>query len=308
MQKNTQPSNPPAWDDVRYFLAVARAGSLSGAAKVLGVEHSTVARRVDALEASLGLHLFLRRPRGWVLSQEGEALLPQGESLEAEAQAFLRSARMKPVMAGVVRLSVPPVIGSHFLVPQLAPLLAQHPALQLEVVGESREANLFRGEADLALRLSRPQAPGLIARLLGQMGYGLYGTRAFADAAPDRWRFVAYEQSLQGVPQQQWLDNQRQGRPVALLANDLASLYQAARAGIGVAVLPHFLGQTDALLCPLPCTGPPPAPRKLWLVMHPDLRRSARVRRVADFMAEVVAAAEALLNGPTDPGITDTKV
>lgn len=288
------------WDDVRYFLALARLGSLSAASRSLDVEHSTVARRVEALERALGLRLFDRLPRGWTLTTEGEALVVQAKGLEDQAIAFSRAALGVASLAGTVRISAPPMTASHFLAPRLATLREAWPDIDLELIGESRDANLAHGEVDLALRLARPTAPGLAARAVGRMGSGLYASPAHAARPPQAWVFLGYDRSLGQVPQQRWLEGIAAGRRFVLRSNDLAVLYQACRAGLGIAALPHFLAMPDAALVAVPCDDAPP-PRSLWLVVHPDVRRSPRVRAVADSLAEIIAAAAAVLD-PQGPG------
>ena len=288
------------WDDVRYFLALARLGSLSAASRNLDVEHSTVARRVEALERALGLRLFDRLPRGWTLTTEGEALVVQAKGLEDQAIAFSRAALGVASLAGTVRISAPPMTASHFLAPRLATLREAWPDIDLELIGESRDADLAHGEAELALRLARPTAAGLAARALGRMGSGLYASPAHAVRPPQEWVFLGYDRSLGQVAQHTWLEGIADGRRFVLRSNDLAVLYQACRAGLGIALLPHFLARSDTALVAVPCDNAPP-PRSLWLVVHPDVRRSPRVRAVADSLAEIIAAAAAVLD-PQGPG------
>lgn len=288
------------WDDVRYFLALARLGSLSAASRSLDVEHSTVARRVEALERALGLRLFDRLPRGWTLTTEGEALVVQAKGLEDQAIAFSRAALGVASLAGTVRISAPPMTASHFLAPRLATLREAWPDIDLELIGESRDADLAHGEAELALRLARPTAAGLAARALGGMGSGLYASPAHAVRPPQEWVFLGYDRSLGQVAQHTWLEGIADGRRFVLRSNDLAVLYQACRAGLGIALLPHFLARSDTALVAVPCDNAPP-PRSLWLVVHPDVRRSPRVRAVADSLAEIIAAAAAVLD-PQGPG------
>lgn len=288
------------WDDVRYFLALARLGSLSAASRSLDVEHSTVARRVEALERALGLRLFDRLPRGWTLTTEGEALVVQAKGLEDQAIAFSRAALGVASLAGTVRISAPPMTASHFLAPRLATLREAWPDIDLELIGESRDADLAHGEVDLALRLARPTAAGLAARALGRMGSGLYASPAHAVRPPQEWVFLGYDRSLGQVAQHTWLEGIADGRRFVLRSNDLAVLYQACRAGLGIALLPHFLARSDTALVAVPCDNAPP-PRSLWLVVHPDVRRSPRVRAVADSLAEIIAAAAAVLD-PQGPG------
>lgn len=283
------------WDDLRYFLAIVDTGSLTGAARQLRVEHTTVSRRVDALEKSLGLRLFDRLPRQWQLTAEGESLMPGLRRLEDEALSLQTAAAGVAPLSGTVRISAPPVVASHLLVPQLGPLSVKLPGICLEVVGEIRDANLFRHEADIALRMPRPKASGLAARPLIDVGFALYANRQYlAQHREEHWTYVGYEESLIETPQQQWLEKTAGGRPFTFRSNDLNILLQAVRSGLGVGVLPHFLARNDPLLAPI--SSPEcPVKRSLWLVMHPDVRRSPRVRAVAD---EVVAifAGEALRN------------
>lgn len=278
------------WDDVRYFLELTRVGSLSGAARKLRVEHSTVARRVEALEQSLEVRLFDRLPKGWALTPEGEALAAQARRLDDEAQAFARMAVGVASLTGTVRLSAPPVLASHLLVPRLAGMRAQWLNINLEVTGESRDANLARGEADLAIRMSRPTAPGLVARCIGQMGYALYAASHHADRAPSEWAFLGYDESLDQVPQQRWLNQIAGDRRFCFRSNDLSALLNATRAGLGVSALPHFLAANDPSLTALPVPGGCSAPpvRQLWLVMHPDVKRSPRVRQIADLLIKIL--------------------
>jgi DNA-binding transcriptional LysR family regulator len=282
------------WDDVRYFLELARCGSLSAAARALAVEHSTVARRVAALEGRIGVRLFDRLPRSWSLTREGEDLLPHARRIEEEAHAFSRATLGVAALTGTVRLSAPPVFASHVLVPRLAEWRRRWPGIVLDIVGEAREADLYRREADLALRLSRPSAGGLAARPLASIGYGLYAAKPWLKRPPQQWEFLGYGDSLRDTPQQQWLAKLAGARSFALYANDLAALHQACRAGLGLAVLPHFLARDDKALRPLPghdC----PVSRGIWLVLHPDVRRSPRVKAVAEGVTELLREHAALL-------------
>jgi DNA-binding transcriptional LysR family regulator len=286
------------WDDVRYFLELARVGSLSGAAKKLGVEHSTVSRRVEALEQSLGIRLFDRLPKGWTLTPEGETLAAQATRLDDEAQTFSRVALGVSSLQGTVRVSAPPALAGYFFAPRLAKVRTQWRNIDLELIGETRDANLVRGEADLAIRMSRPNVPGLIARRIGDMGYGLYAAQGYTDRPEAEWEFVGYDDSLIQVPQQQWLNRIAGERRFVFRSNDLATMLNAARGGVGLVVLPHFLAAEDSdlkLVANLVC----PTVRQMWLVMHPDVKRSPRVRVVADLLADLVAQAHGLLSGET---------
>ncbi|WP_322049592.1 LysR family transcriptional regulator [Paraburkholderia sp. J67] len=307
VQKNT--GNAPLessrlqWDDIRFFLELTRTGSLSAAARKLCVEHSTVARRVEALEQSLGLRLFDRLPKGWTLTPEGEPLARQATRLDDEAHAFSRAAAGISSLSGTVRLSAPPVLASHFLVPHLSAMHAQWPKIDLEVIGESRDASLSRGEADLAIRMSRPTASGLAARRVGEIGYGLYAVSGYKDRPESDWEFLGYDEHLSQVPQQRWLEQFARHRRFVFRSNDLASLFHAAKAGLGAAVLPYFLAAQDPALR-LISNHVCPIVRPLWLVMHPDVRRSPRVRLIAEMVADLIGKTSEL-SSDTSASVTE---
>ncbi|MET3823268.1 DNA-binding transcriptional LysR family regulator [Burkholderia sp. PvR073] len=300
-----------SWDDLRYFLAVMRGGSLSAAARVLQVQHSTVARRIDALESALGIRLFDRLPRGWPPTDEGLHLAEHAARVEADVHAFARAAQGAAALDGVVRVSASPVFASHFLAPRLARAQRAWPALRIDLMGEMHAANLYAREADLAVRLSRPSEPGLAARRLGTMRFALCASPERAAEPSDTWAFLGYDDALAQVPQQQWLERFAAGRRFAFIANDLAALHRACVAGAGIALLPRFLVDapvTDAG-AGMPASADPSLPatpalveltsaprcdveREIWLVVHPDVRRSPRVQRVADAIADAVRAAD----------------
>jgi DNA-binding transcriptional LysR family regulator len=297
VQKSTDKpgtGSPLDWDDIRYFVELARQGRLSAAARALGVEHSTVSRRIGMLEARLGLRLFDRLPKHWILTAEGEQLLAYAQRVEDEALAFARAGMGAGTLRGVVKVSAPPALASTLLVPRLAALRARWPAITIELIAEVRQANLYRREADLALRLSRPQEPGLAGRPLAQMGYGLYATPAWFARPENEWEFIGYGEAMKETPQQQWLDRFSAGRPYAFWSNDAQSMLSACRAGLGVTLMPHFLGRGDGLLTVHPDHAQVLG-RPIWLVVHPDVRRSPRVTLVAELLAELLEQAGPLL-------------
>lgn len=291
MQKNTiqataTPPSIPDWDDIRYFLELARLGSLSAAARVLSVEHTTVARRVAALERRLQLHLFDRLPNGWQLTDEGASLLPHARRLEEEALALAQAARSHGAPSGPVRISAPPVFASCFLVPRLAPKLLQSSAIELQLVGEAREADLVRREADVALRLGRPADPRLAGRPLAELGYGLYAHPRWQNVPEGEWRFLRHGEADSQSEAARWLKEFARGRAVAFASNDLLVLREAACTGLGIALLPHFLARTDPRLVSL-------APacdlrRALWLAIHPEVRRNPHIAWASALIGDIV--------------------
>ena len=282
----------PDWNDVRYFLEVARLGSLSAAARALEVEHSTVSRRIAALERQLGLRLFERLPQAWRPTVEAEALLPHARRLEEEALALTHAARERDALAGVVRVSAPPAFAAAFLVPRLAAPLAQWPALELQLLGETRESDLARREADVALRLRRPDDPRLAGRPLAELGYGLYAHPRWRDMAEGAWRFLRHGDPRASGETARWLDAYAGERPCAFSSNDLLALREAAANGLGIALLPHVLGRLEPRLVAIDACS---IRRPLWLVVHPEVRRSPRVARVGGLIADIVSGAAELL-------------
>lgn len=194
-----------AWDDVRFFVAVAHEGSLSGAARALSVEHSTVARRVTALEARIGVRLFDRLPRDWILTSEGQTLLAPAERLEHEALAFSRAAAAATSMRGTVRVSAPPAFASQVLLAGLTARADRWPGIELNIAAEVRTANLHRQEADLAVRFMRPSEPELSTRKLGELTFRLYAAPHWLTRPEADWRFLGYGEPLDSVTHQRLL-------------------------------------------------------------------------------------------------------
>ncbi|MBQ5947057.1 LysR family transcriptional regulator [Massilia sp. ST3] len=271
----------PDWDDLRFFLALCEAGSLSGAARGTGVEHTTVARRIEALETALDARLFNRFPKAWSLTAAGTALLPYARKLEDDMHALLNVARGRSEVLGTVRVSAPPALAACLLAPRLRAPLARLPGVEIDLRAEARTADLMRRQADIALRFARPSAPGLAAKLLTQVDYALYAHADYAAGRqPAQWEFLGYDELQRDAPQQEWLDKLRGARRYSVRSNDLLTLLQAAVAGCGVAVLPRYAAAGAPGLAEL--APPCPVRRKLWLVMHEDVRRSPSVRAVAD--------------------------
>jgi DNA-binding transcriptional LysR family regulator len=278
----------PDWDDLRFFLALCEAGTLTGAARAAGVEHTTVARRIDALETALGARLFDRFPKGWSLTAAGTALVPHARKLEDDMHALLNVARGAIEVAGVVRVSAPPALAACLLAPRLRTPLSRLPGVEIDLRAEARTTDLMRRQADIALRFARPTSPGLVTRLLAHVDYALYAHADYvASRAPAQWEFLGYDELQQDAPQQDWLDKLRGTRRCSVRSNDLLTLLQAAVGGCGVGVFPRYAAaRAPGLVVLEPAC---PVRRKLWLVMHDDVRRAPHVRAVAD---EIIAMFE----------------
>ncbi|MEC5318723.1 LysR family transcriptional regulator [Brenneria populi subsp. brevivirga] len=284
------------WDDARVFLAVARTGTLSGAAKTLGLGLATASRRLERLEAALGVSLFTRDQGGHRLTDDGTALVARAEALEQAGHAFGAAAQGRTDrVAGHVRLATAQMLADHFIVPALPGLLAPHPNLSVEVVTGVAAVNLHRRDADLAIRMIKPERGNLSIRRLGVMGFGLYAAPDYLrrrEAAQEADAFIGWTETQQHLPAAQWLESALRGRPCRMLTSTISTQMAAARAGLGLAVLPHWLAREQGLVCvrdDIDCDRP------IWLAIHADLAHSRRVRLVADFLSDLVLENAALL-------------
>jgi DNA-binding transcriptional LysR family regulator len=291
------------WNDLRYFLAVARAGTLAGAARELGVEHTTVGRRISALESALGVRLFSRGPEGLSLTAAGKDVVPRAEGIAAHVDAIERLVTGTDQRAeGRVRLTIPDALNA-YMMQALAQLRELHPALIVEVLCDNRDLDLRRGEADLAIRLRDTRDPELIGRRIGGGAWGLYASRSYlarkggltSAEALQGHDVIGFDASLAGVPGAVWLGAHAQGANVVLRGNSVAAVFDAALVGLGVAALPCFMADRAPELRRL--TPGTIGSRDIMLVVHPDLARVARVRATMDFLIDLFARDAELWSG-----------
>src|SRR5438105_2940218 len=233
------------WEDIRCFLAVAESGTLSAAARKLKVDHATVSRRLAALEMALDVRLVDRLPRSCRLTAIGEAVRESAMTMAAGADSIARLAKAAHApLVGRVTLSAPPVLVAPLLAARLARFHDDYPDIRLSLSAQGEQVSLSRREADVAVRLVRPDEAGSVTRKIGTMAFGLYAHRSYAHlAAPERWQFIAFGQSFADMPQQSWLLGIAADRPVACELNHISEHLIAVRAGVGVAALPCFLGE-----------------------------------------------------------------
>jgi DNA-binding transcriptional LysR family regulator len=280
----------PRWDDLRFFLAGARQGSLSKAARALGVEQSTVSRRVQRLEDDLGLKLFERRPEGLVVTAGAEALLAEAEEVEAGVRRLTTlAAGLEVEVEGRVRVAVTEATATHLLFPALDALLRDHPRLRVEIRTGVGMADVLRREADIAMRNVRPRHPDMVARRVLDVHQGVFahprylaglGARPTTPSDLD-WIAVAVP-GASDFPEARWLAEHVEAPPRIVLTSFSAQI-EAARRGLGAAVLSRALGRAAGLE-ELDLGLPAPAPFELLLVTHRALRRVPRVRVVMDWI------------------------
>jgi len=278
------------WDDLRIFAVLARAGALSAAARELGVDHATVGRRIAALEGALGLRLIDRLPRRAALTQHGLAVAAALAPMEAAAIGIERLARLAKRPAANVRVSAPPALAAYVIAPRLAAFRRAHPDVTIALSGMPGAAALDRGEADVAVRMGKPEETGLIVKRIGRARFALYAAPDVARTPRQAWRFIGFDAALDGVTSQRWLQALAGESEIAFRASDLFSQAQAARAGLGAVVLPRFVGEGDPGLVELSVEPPPPT-QDFWLLVYPDVRRAPATRAVTAFLTETIGRA-----------------
>jgi DNA-binding transcriptional LysR family regulator len=282
------------WDDVRFFLAASREGSLSGAARVLGVDHVTVGRRLASLEGRLGAKLLTRTPEGWSVTSAGQAIGKQCEAMEAAAFDLERLvAGHDSQYGGRIRLTTTEVLATHLVVPELAALRDRYPQLQLEILTGVRTLDIARREAEIAVRPVRPTAPSLVCRRIGELGFALYASRDYLSehGTPIRGRGLKghYLISYIGTPSSGFgplfMQESVESAKIALRSNDKSVQARGAAEGLGICELSCIFGDEQTGLVRV---WPHEAPtlRPIWLVIHEDLRRAARIRVVSSAIAE----------------------
>lgn len=288
-------------DDAPVFLAIARTGTLTSAAKQLGTGIATVSRKIERLERALGVPLFARHQSGYKLTDEGEALLPRAEALEEAAQRFRMNAALEAEAIGHVRLATAENLANDIIIPSLVDLLRSHPGLTVEVLTDISTSNLHRRDADLAVRMVRPERGNLTVKKIGTLGYGLYGSKEYLEGRPETDlnsvspdRYIGWSERQQMLPAAQWLERKLRGDAPTIMTSSLLGQVAAAKAGLGLAILPHFLALGANLE---PVARDIGLDQAIWLVVHSDLVSSHRVKIVADHMAAVIAQNDVRLSG-----------
>jgi DNA-binding transcriptional LysR family regulator len=291
------------WNDLKYFLAVAREGGLSKAALQLQTSASTVSRHIGALEKRLDVRLFVRLSTGYLLTDAGSELFECVAEVERSTHAVERGSSVAAEadkVTGLVRLAASDSIGTLLLAPELPRLRQRHPGLRVEMVLSHVQADLTRREADVALRMLDPSLSGAhpdhVMHRIGGVVFGLYAARALLNGtAPStvdwqRLDHIGWDAAWRHLPVAQWMAQAFDGRPPVFTSNSMTAQMAAARVGLGVSALPSYLGDLDASLVRLPVELKS-AQRELWLVYHRDLRSSSRVQAVRAFIEEVLPPA-----------------
>jgi DNA-binding transcriptional LysR family regulator len=289
------------WDDVRYFLAVARGGSVRAAAERLGVNHATVLRRIAQLEERLGVRMFEKLPSGYRVTEAGEEVLEFAEQMEAsslslETRVFGRDQSVR----GLLRVTLAPPLATHLLMPDFADFARLHPDIEMDISSSGELANLTNREADVAIRVVYDRKT-LPLNLHGLKGPEVFGGVYMSRDRLSAWRAGARETirwiviSMHGIPE--WVrESEIRAAEISFRVNDAEAQIVAARQGIGMTTLPCFIGDADPLLARVPGTSLHMY-GTLWILAQGETRKTKRVRLFTEFISGRLAAHAALLAG-----------
>ncbi|VAW77889.1 Transcriptional regulator, LysR family [hydrothermal vent metagenome] len=287
------------WDGFRYFVAAAETGSLSAAAKVLDSNQPTVGRYIDTLESELGLKLFQRHAKGLTLTQEGAYILDQSLSMRSLVLKSQRSVQgSEQEVSGTVKIAVPEGLCHEVLLTGLPNFYDQYPGICLVLNVSTTTASLTSGDADVAIRLFRPDDANLVVKHLGDMPMGLYASSGYCkvNKMPENTdelkshRIIAYGGGLAGLSENQWLAKHSSPSHCVLRSDSTVTRLKATLMGVGISIQPHIFSTTNNSLCRLIEAAQIPG-HKIWLVYHNDLRDTGRVRAVVDFVSSGIESA-----------------
>ncbi len=290
--------------DLRYALAVSRAGSLLGASRALGVDKATVIRRIDALEEALGAKLVERAQRGWTLTDAGRAAADAAQRIEEELARL--AGAVSETEGGVVRLTAPAFFARQFLIPEMGRFQLDWPRIELRLLTTNAMLDLGKRDADIAVRNLRPDRGRLVSRPLGALGHAVYASRDYLGrrGAP-RLRedlrshhLLGYEGTTVFQPELRWLVET--GMPVALRVTDTLTLLDGVKAGLGIAPLPCCIAENEPELSRIDVCGR--GEDRIFAVYPEELRESARIRAAIDWLSETWTKHRDTLEGPTIAG------
>ena len=291
------------WNDLRYFLAVARTGSTIAAAKDLGVNQSTVQRRLAALEEAIGRELVERLPVGYRLTSCGEELRPHAEQVETAIACFDRKiASTDTAPSGTVRLTCSEGMAYRFIPRMLDVFHTRYPSLRVDLLIADEYLDLAKGEADIALRAGESKDSSLISRKLADTPWAIYASRSYvgrhgrAEAAADlnRHAVIAFEGYLATLRISRWLQQAAPNAAITARCNHVIGMLLTVKSGVGIGALPVQIGDMEDDLVRV--FGPvPESMSSIYLLVHPDLRNVPRVRALFDFMVSEVDSFRPLL-------------
>jgi len=290
------------WDDIRYFLAVTKASSLRTAALALGVSRSTVLRRITALEEAVGVRLFDRQPTGYLTTRAGENLLETALQIESLAlDAGRRLAGQDDNLSGTIRVAVSAALVAGPLADSLAQFVKNHPDIRLELLTSYGMANLFRREADVAIRISNDPPDALVGRRLLTVARSCYAASRTITAGQlaDNQKWIGWSSSSEAT---HWYDEtDYPAIEMGTIIDDPFATLGAVQAGVGVAILPCFMGDLAPGISRIP-PGKLLLKQDMWVLTHRDLRKTARIRVFTDFISSAILKHKDLYEGKLASG------
>ena len=288
------------WDDIRFFLAVARKGSIRGAAASLGVNHSTVSRRIDAFEKKLGTRLFERLSSGYLITRAGEEMSLSAAKIEAEVNTIGRQVAGRDTqLDGVLKVTLHSSLADKLLMPVFVDFRRTYPDIELDLNISHSLADLSNREADVAIRISNDPPDHLVGRRVIRYATSIYASLAYLEQTQnlqdkETLTWVGWNDA---VPDPQWIrDSAYPDVPARNRIQQPLTQLAAAKAGMGLAMLPCFMADTEPDLRRVPLATVKPN-RDIWVLTHEDLRHTARVRHFTDFVVQGILAKKDLLEG-----------
>jgi DNA-binding transcriptional LysR family regulator len=289
------------WNDLNLVLAVCRTGTLSGAAKALGINHSTVFRRINAIEKRLDVRLFDRKPSGYVMTEAGEAVMRTAAQIDEAVNRLDRELLGRDLrLEGPLRVTSPEGIALKVLNPRLGEFCRQHPGVQMDLLITSDALKLSRREADIAVRVTRRPPENLIGRRICKFRFAMYASRGYvrrhgSESLEDH-RWILTDDGFDQLPPALWRKNRHASARIVFGSNSTIATIDAAKQGLGVAPLPCFLGDGETRLVRV--TEPPEElTRDLWVLTHPDLRNTARVTSLMSELVEELQSQKTRFEG-----------
>jgi len=282
------------WDDLRYFLALARQGTVSGAGRELKVMHTTVARRIAMLEEVLGSRLFDRTPHGYVLTQVGENLLPHATGIEEQVHNADREVLgMDTRLSGSLRLASSYDLFCRLVTPNIKRFTDEYPSIQIELVSSTSLIDLGSREADIAIRISPEPPENLIGQAVVALGHGIYGSQEYLEQSETDHRLILW---LHEQAQPEWVSQYFPTGHVAARASEVLTMMGLVRNHMGLARLPCYIADADPSLRRLDLALTP-STWSLWVLSHKDLRDTARVRAGREFLIDIIKQQRELIEG-----------
>ncbi|WP_321396595.1 LysR family transcriptional regulator [Emcibacter sp.] len=295
------------WNDLKYFLELSRRGKLVEAARKLHVDHTTVSRRITALEEALNARLFDKSPRGYQLTDAGLRLLPLAEQMESQSTTLYQSISGKDAsFSGTVRLAAPEAMGINIIAPNMGRFREKYPDIELELVAETRQTSLSKREADIAITLARPVSGRLVAWKLCDYRLRLYGAPSYLEKHPairtvddlSDHQFIGYIDDLIQMPELRFMDELLKNPRIIFRSSNVMAQYKAALQGVGLAIIHCFMATNEPGLVPI-LSDEISVGRQYWLMVHEDLHKVARIDAVCKFLTDLFRQNQHLMLGET---------